>query len=80
MDRFEPRRTTAIVVLCACIASALAGVLITRPGSDGFPEGQPIVVPRTQIATPVATPVDLPPFFGVDRDGNGVASLPAAER
>jgi hypothetical protein len=78
MDKLRGQRTTALVAACACVAAVLAGVLVARPGSDGPREDRPVIVRSTQAATPAATPVDLPPFFGGMADPDATAHRVAA--
>lgn len=70
------RRTTAILVICALLASAAAGLLIGQSAGDGSRDTVPNPGPGGTISTPAATPDDLPPFFFLDdRDQSTVSML-----
>ena len=57
------RRTMIIMVICALLASVVVGMLIGQMGGGGNRDIEPVLPTEAEISTPVATPLDLPPFF-----------------
>lgn len=54
---------TVTMVICVLIVSAAVGMLLGQTGGGGSGRSEPVPPTRIQMSTPVATPVDLPPFF-----------------
>jgi hypothetical protein len=74
------QRTTIVVVIVALAASVAMGAFVGQLGSDGGDDDEAITSPRPIIATPVASPGVMPPFFGMegDRDESGVILMNAS--